>query len=195
MTRVGLRGGRDGDDVVWSGLLAALSSGAHCRMSSFILGAWGCLFCPCRCWVFLVFLDLVSFSGYSSTSALLPERFDPSGSTSSYVRSQSTMSCCWSSSWDGGPWFLVLLSGIGCICADVLAPAAAARAAARVEGPVPASCVLGFLVSRWALFAASAALAFAAAFSFVASVSAAAAIAAASAADAAFAASTRFAAA
>jgi len=37
--------------------------------------------------VFLVFLELVSSSGYSSMSALLPERFDPYGSASSSVSS------------------------------------------------------------------------------------------------------------
>ena len=49
MGRVGLLGVRDVDCIVGSELLAALSSGARCLTSSFILCAWGCLFCPCRC--------------------------------------------------------------------------------------------------------------------------------------------------
>jgi len=42
--RVGLRGGRGVDGVGWSGLLAALSSGARCLMSSFVLWSRGCFF-------------------------------------------------------------------------------------------------------------------------------------------------------
>ena len=124
--------------------------------------------------------------------ALLPEMFEPSGSASTFVKSKFAMSCCWSSSCDGALGFLVLVGDAGCTCADVLAPAPIARAAARVEGPVPAWCVLDFLVSRRALFAASAALALAAASSFLASVSAVAAIAAAFEANAAYASAERF---
>ena len=44
MALVGLRGGRDVDGIVWSGLLAALSSGARCLTSSFIPWTWGRFF-------------------------------------------------------------------------------------------------------------------------------------------------------
>jgi len=58
VARVMLRGGRDGGDVIWSGLLAALSSGAHCLTSFFIIGAWGYFFCPCRLCFFFFFLGV-----------------------------------------------------------------------------------------------------------------------------------------
>ena len=57
-------------------------------LSDVVLQSWGLglLFFPLPVLVFFVFFELVSSSGYSSMRALLPERFDPFDSVSSFVR-------------------------------------------------------------------------------------------------------------
>ena len=78
--------------------------------------------------VFLVFLEFASSSRYWSMRDLLPKRVEPSERASSFVRTQSTMSCCCCSSWVGLDWPVVLEGGDGLPGSDVPAPASAAPA-------------------------------------------------------------------
>jgi len=93
---------------------------------------WSCLFLPLPVLVFLVSLEFASSSG--SMRDLLLGRVEPSGSASSSVSSQSTMSCCSSSSWVGSLGPGVLEGGVGRPCYVVSAPTSAAPSAVWKRG-------------------------------------------------------------
>jgi len=167
--------------------------------------AWAqdCLFFPLPVLVFLVFLEFVSSSGYSSMRALLPERVDPYGKPSS-ASSQSTTSWCGSSSWAwfmGSPVPLLVYAAVFAIWVTLVASfvvsALATAAAAAASDCAVTSIVVASASSDVAATTASAAAAPAAAAAsasafadFAASVSAADAAAASALAVASFAAAS-----
>ena len=128
------RGGDDGDMAGSVGFLLIGRPSFEVVLHGLFLGLH-LLLLPVL--VFLVFFEFISSLGYCSMRALLPERFEPSGSAPSSLKSQSTMSYCSSSSWVGSLEIVVLKGGAERTYADVPVPAPAAQVAVRVEGVVP----------------------------------------------------------